>query len=100
MLDPAGLLDHGIEAVVLASANDGQRKGNDAVHQLLVEGTRCEGPIGDEEEAHHDCAKDARQAPATFECGYAQALPQFRALRRAIGAPGKIESRLSRRLGF
>ena len=45
-------------------------------------------------------AKDARQAPATFECGYAQALPQFRALRRAIGAPGKIESRLSRRLGF
>ena len=45
-------------------------------------------------------AKDARQQPATFERGYAHALPQFRALRRAIGAAGKIESRLSRRLGF
>ena len=45
-------------------------------------------------------AKDARQQRATFEQGYVQALPQFRTLRRALGAAGKIESRLSRRLGF
>ena len=45
-------------------------------------------------------AKDARQAPATFERGYAHALPQFREIRRAIGAAGKIKSRLSRRLAF
>jgi len=43
-------------------------------------------------------AKDARQAPATFAQGYAHALPQFRELRRAIGAAGRIESQLSRRL--
>jgi decaprenylphospho-beta-D-ribofuranose 2-oxidase len=45
-------------------------------------------------------AKDARQQRATFESGYADALPGFRAFRSAIGAAEKIESRLSRRLGF
>lgn len=45
-------------------------------------------------------AKDARQKAATFASGYAAALPQFHDLRRAIGAAGKIESQLSRRLGF
>jgi FAD/FMN-containing dehydrogenase len=45
-------------------------------------------------------AKDARQKAGIFEQGYAQALPQFQALRRAIGAAGKIESRLSRRLSL
>jgi decaprenylphospho-beta-D-ribofuranose 2-oxidase len=45
-------------------------------------------------------AKDARQQRATFESGYADALPRFRGLRRDIGAAGKIESQLSRRLAF
>ncbi len=45
-------------------------------------------------------AKDARQQRATFESGYAGSLPRFRALRRTIGAAGKIESHLSRRLEF
>jgi FAD/FMN-containing dehydrogenase len=44
-------------------------------------------------------AKDARQSPATFEAGY-PGLSRFRDLRRAIGATGKISSRLSTRLGI
>ncbi len=44
-------------------------------------------------------AKDARQSPATFEAGYS-GLPRFRDLRRAIGATGRISSRLSARLGI
>ena len=43
-------------------------------------------------------AKDARQSRATFEAGY-PGLPRFRGLRRSIGAEGRIESRLSTRLG-
>jgi len=44
-------------------------------------------------------AKDARQSPSTFEAGYS-GLPRFRGLRRAIGANGRISSRLSARLGI
>ncbi|MBM6580054.1 FAD-binding oxidoreductase [Microvirga sp. BT689] len=44
-------------------------------------------------------AKDARQSPATFEAGY-PGLPRFRDQRRAIGATGRISSRLSVRLGI
>jgi decaprenylphospho-beta-D-ribofuranose 2-oxidase len=44
-------------------------------------------------------AKDARQSPATFEAGY-PGLTRFRDLRRAIGATGRISSRLSARLGI
>jgi len=43
--------------------------------------------------------KDARQSPCTFEAGYS-ALGRFRDLRRAIGATGRISSRLSTRLGI
>lgn len=42
-------------------------------------------------------AKDARQSPSTFEAGYS-GLTRFRDLRRAIGATGRISSRLSTRL--
>ena len=42
-------------------------------------------------------AKDARQSAATFEAGY-PGLPAFRELRRAVGADGRIASRLSTRL--
>jgi decaprenylphospho-beta-D-ribofuranose 2-oxidase len=45
-------------------------------------------------------AKDSRQRSTMFERSYAHALPQFNAVRQAIGAAGKIESWLSRRLGF
>src|SRR5829696_3805496 len=41
-------------------------------------------------------AKDSRQSPATFEAGY-PGLAAFRDLRRAIGAEGRIASRLSSR---
>jgi decaprenylphospho-beta-D-ribofuranose 2-oxidase len=44
-------------------------------------------------------AKDARQSPATFEAGY-PGLGRFRDVRRAIGATGRISSRLSARLGI
>jgi FAD/FMN-containing dehydrogenase len=44
-------------------------------------------------------AKDARQSPATFEAGY-PGLSRFRDLRRAIGATGRVSSRLSVRLGI
>jgi FAD/FMN-containing dehydrogenase len=44
-------------------------------------------------------AKDARQSPATFEAGYS-GLARFRDLRRAIGATGRVSSRLSTRLGI
>ncbi len=44
-------------------------------------------------------AKDARQSPATFEAGY-PGLARFRDLRRAIGATGRVSSRLSLRLGI
>jgi decaprenylphospho-beta-D-ribofuranose 2-oxidase len=44
-------------------------------------------------------AKDARQSPSTFEAGYS-GLNRFRDLRRAIGASGRISSRLSLRLGL
>ncbi|HTO81095.1 MAG TPA: FAD-binding oxidoreductase [Methylomirabilota bacterium] len=44
-------------------------------------------------------AKDARQSPPTFEAGY-EALPKFRAVRRAIGAHGRMTSHLSSRLGI
>jgi decaprenylphospho-beta-D-ribofuranose 2-oxidase len=44
-------------------------------------------------------AKDARQSPATFEAGY-PGLARFRELRRALGATGRVSSRLSTRLGI
>ena len=44
-------------------------------------------------------AKDARQSRETFEAGY-PGLPGFQALRRAIGAEGRLASRLSARLGI
>ncbi|WP_205963736.1 FAD-binding oxidoreductase [Roseicella aquatilis] len=44
-------------------------------------------------------AKDACQSPATFEAGY-PALGAFRAIRREIGAEGRVTSRLSARLGI
>ena len=44
-------------------------------------------------------AKDARQSPSTFEAGYS-GLTRFRDVRRAIGATGRISSRLSIRLGI
>jgi FAD/FMN-containing dehydrogenase len=44
-------------------------------------------------------AKDARQSRATFEAGY-PSLPAFRDVRRALGAEGRIMSRLSSRLGI
>lgn len=44
-------------------------------------------------------AKDARQSPETFEAGY-PGLARFKNLRQAIGASGKIASRLSMRLGI
>lgn len=43
--------------------------------------------------------KDASQSPATFEAGY-PSLGAFRAIRREIGAEGRITSRLSARLGI
>jgi FAD/FMN-containing dehydrogenase len=42
-------------------------------------------------------AKDARQSPGTFEAGYA-GLGRFRDIRHAVGAAGRISSRLSARL--
>jgi decaprenylphospho-beta-D-ribofuranose 2-oxidase len=44
-------------------------------------------------------AKDARQSPATFEAGYS-GLAAFRDMRRALGADGRIASRLSTRLAI
>jgi decaprenylphospho-beta-D-ribofuranose 2-oxidase len=44
-------------------------------------------------------AKDARQSRAVFEAGY-PGLARFRDLRRAIGASGRVSSRLSVRLGI
>lgn len=44
-------------------------------------------------------AKDARQSPATFEASY-PGLARFRSVRQAIGATGRISSRLSTRLGI
>jgi len=44
-------------------------------------------------------AKDARQSQATFEAGY-PGLARFRDMRRAIGASGRVSSRLSARLGI
>jgi FAD/FMN-containing dehydrogenase len=44
-------------------------------------------------------AKDARQSPETFEAGYPE-LARFKSIRQAIGATGKISSRLSTRLGI
>jgi decaprenylphospho-beta-D-ribofuranose 2-oxidase len=44
-------------------------------------------------------AKDATQSAATFEAGYPR-LAEFRYLRRAIGAEGRIASRLSNRLSI
>jgi decaprenylphospho-beta-D-ribofuranose 2-oxidase len=44
-------------------------------------------------------AKDARQSRAAFEAGY-PGLARFRDLRRAIGASGRVSSRLSVRLGI
>ncbi len=44
-------------------------------------------------------AKDARQSRQTFEAGY-PGLQRFRDLRRAVGAEGRITSRLSARLGI
>ena len=44
-------------------------------------------------------AKDARQSRATFEAGYSN-LQRFREIRRQIGAPQRIASRLSERLGI
>ncbi|WP_244474875.1 FAD-binding oxidoreductase [Methylobacterium sp. Leaf99] len=45
-------------------------------------------------------AKDARQSRDTFEAGYGDAATRFRALRRDLGAEGRIASGLSRRLGL
>lgn len=44
-------------------------------------------------------AKDARQSPETLAAGYAR-LPEFREVRRRLGATGRLESRLSRRLAI
>jgi decaprenylphospho-beta-D-ribofuranose 2-oxidase len=44
-------------------------------------------------------AKDGRQSRATFEGGY-PGLARFREVRRAIGAEGRVVSRLSARLGI
>lgn len=44
-------------------------------------------------------AKDARQAPSTFEAGY-PALSRWRSLRRASGADQRIRSKLSQRLAL
>jgi decaprenylphospho-beta-D-ribofuranose 2-oxidase len=44
-------------------------------------------------------AKDARQSPAAFEAGYS-GLAAFRDMRRAVGADGRIASRLSTRLAI
>jgi decaprenylphospho-beta-D-ribofuranose 2-oxidase len=44
-------------------------------------------------------AKDARQSRETFEAGYPD-IGEFRDIRRAIGADGRIVSRLSERLGI
>jgi len=44
-------------------------------------------------------AKDARQSRQSFEAGYNR-LGEFKDLRRAIGADGQVESRLSKRLGI
>jgi FAD/FMN-containing dehydrogenase len=44
-------------------------------------------------------AKDARQSRATFEAGY-PGLPEFRSLRRGIGAEGRLASMQSLRLGL
>jgi FAD/FMN-containing dehydrogenase len=43
--------------------------------------------------------KDARQSRATFEAGYPR-LDEFRQVRRAVGAEGRLQSRLSSRLGI
>lgn len=45
-------------------------------------------------------AKDARQSRDTLEAGYNGSLHEFRDLRRAIGAEGRISSQLSMRLGL
>ena len=44
-------------------------------------------------------AKDARQSRSTLEAGYPD-LDEFRAARRALQAEGRLESRLSTRLGI
>ena len=44
-------------------------------------------------------AKDARQSPETFEAGYPE-LGRFRDVRQAVGATGRVSSRLSARLGI
>jgi FAD/FMN-containing dehydrogenase len=44
-------------------------------------------------------AKDARQSRVTFEAGY-PGLARFREVRRAVGAEGRVVSRLSVRLGI
>jgi hypothetical protein len=44
-------------------------------------------------------AKDARQSPNTFRAGY-PGLADFEALRREIGATGRLTSRLSERLAI
>jgi FAD/FMN-containing dehydrogenase len=44
-------------------------------------------------------AKDARQSRATFEAGY-PALDRFRSLRRTLDPAGRVQSRLSSRLGI
>ncbi|MEN2979864.1 FAD-binding oxidoreductase [Tistrella bauzanensis] len=44
-------------------------------------------------------AKDARQSPATFEAGYPKR-DHLRRLRHQIGAPGRLSSKLSTRLGI
>lgn len=43
--------------------------------------------------------KDARQSRQTFEAGYSR-LGEFRQMRRSIGAEGRLQSRLSSRLGI
>ncbi|WP_248308193.1 FAD-binding oxidoreductase [Devosia sp. 919] len=43
--------------------------------------------------------KDARQSRDTFEAGYPR-LDEFRQVRRAVGAKGRLQSRLSSRLGI
>ncbi len=44
-------------------------------------------------------AKDARQSRETFEAGYS-GLGRFREVRQAVGAAGRVSSRLSARLGI
>ena len=68
---------------------------NDAVFPLLDDIDRLVVAAG----GRLYLAKDARQSPATFEAGY-PGLARFRAIRREIGAEGRIASRLSMRLGI